>query len=152
MEELLLAALDEPLRALRTKTINHAPAGISALRSAHDAMKRELERLEARISRLHEFLEDGTYDRDTFRARLARTESEIASLQERQRGVLEEMEKKRNLPDAAHGPENALALYPTLSAEEKNLFFKAFIERIDYTKYKKTNPRDFSLRVTLRQL
>ena len=78
------------------------------------AAQREQERVQARIPRLYEFLEDGTYDRATFRSRLEAAEKELAALASRRSGVERQIDERRRSDPrkAAAALENLVQLYP----------------------------------------
>ena len=60
-------------------------------------------------------------------------------------------ERRRSDPrKAAAALENLVQLYPTMSPADKNSALKALGVEVTYTKEKKTNPRDFTLELQLR--
>ena len=148
MVELLYDALDN----LRVRIANGLGTDTSALEAALASTKRELEKIEARIPRLYEFLEDGTYDRATFRSRLDAAEAEKESVTARLENIQKQIDecRSRDPRKTAAALENLLQLYPTLSPAEKNGALKALGIRAVYTKSKKTKPRDFTIRIELR--
>lgn len=112
-------------------------------------LDKELETLDARSIRTHEFLEDGTYDRATFRDRLSTIESERNEKLARRGELAAALTAKQSIDPAVaiNELENLLRLWPELSAAELNTALKSVIERIDYKKDKKSAPRDFSLTI-----
>lgn len=153
VEERMVELLRDELDVLQVRIARGEGPDLSTLEAALASTQRELEKIDARIPRLYEFLEDGTYDRATFRSRLDAAESEKAVIAER----LSELEKQieeRHTHDprkTAAALENLLQLYPTLSPAEKNSALKALGISAVYTKYKKTKPRDFTLELKLRE-
>lgn len=151
VEERMVECLREELDVLKLKLARGEGPDTSAIEAALSSVKRELEKVDSRIPRLYEFLEDGTYDRATFRSRLDAAEEEKAKLT----GQLDELKAK--LEDClSHDPrktaaelENLLELYPTLSPADKNSALKALGIQAIYTKYKKTKPHDFTLELQL---
>ncbi|NCB52198.1 MAG: recombinase family protein [Clostridia bacterium] len=152
VEEHLIEALSDELERLRIQSRSFTPPDTEPLKAALEAVGRELSKLDARLPRLYEFLEDGTYDRDTFRQRLEAAENEKAALLERQSDIEKEIIRigARDLNKTVEKLETALAVYPTLDIAEKNRLLKSIIERVDFTKPKKTKPDDFSLDIRLR--
>ena len=151
VEEHMYELLREKLEELQLRIAEGAAADTSSLETQLNSVTRELEKVKARIPRLYEFLEDGTYDRPTFRQRLEAVEKEVSGLAQRQADIQKEIDERR-----AHDPretaaalENLLQLYPTLSPAEKNTMLKSIVDHVTYTKYKKTKPRDFTLELKL---
>lgn len=151
VEEHMYELLREKLEELQLRIAEGAAADTSSLETQLNSVTRELEKVMARIPRLYEFLEDGTYDRPTFRQRLEAVEKEVSGLAQRQSDIQKEIDERR-----AHDPretaaalENLLQLYPTLSPAEKNTMLKSIVDHVTYTKYKKTKPRDFTLELKL---
>ena len=145
--DLVLSSMQDRLDRLRMEASGAAPVDTSSDEKLLASYEKELAKLEARIPRLHEFLEDGTYDRATFRHRLDAINAEKNSLLEKQVEAKKRIEIRRSadLTRAADELENALKLFPTLNAEEQNKLLKSVIRKITYYKEKKTKPRDFTL-------
>ena len=99
-----------------------------------------------------EFLEDGTYDRSTFRSRLEAAEKELAELANKRADLERHIDERRRSDPrkAAAALENLVQLYPTMSPADKNSALKALGVEVTYTKEKKTKPRDFTLELQLR--
>ena len=152
VEEAVCELLRETLDGLKLMIRNGLEPETEAIEAALELAVKELAKVEARIPRLYEFLEDGTYDRPTFRTRLAAAAAERDALMKRRDAVQEKLEeaKQRDPRKPAAALENLLKLYPTLSAAEKNLLLKGIVGRITYTKPKKTKPHDFHLTLTLK--
>ena len=152
VEEAVCELLRETLDGLKLMIRNGLEPETETIEASLELAKKELAKVEARIPRLYEFLEDGTYDRPTFRTRLAAAEAERDALIKRRDAVQEKLEeaKQRDPRKPAAALENLLKLYPTLSAAEKNLLLKDIVGKITYTKPKKTKPRDFHLTLTLK--
>lgn len=148
--EALYSALEPsvPRLRLRPRAVDALPSPLSAV----GALERELARVEARLPRLYEFLEDGTYDRPTFLSRLESAQGELSALRERldeARGRLPE--STPSSPDVPP-PGDLRELGERLSPAEQNALLKALVERVEYDKPKKTLPCEFHLTVVLRQL
>lgn len=143
----VLSAMRDRLDALRVEAGSKLAADTSADEAALAAYAKELSRLDARIPRLHEFLEDGTYDRQTFRQRLSTINEQKNDLLEKQAQLQQRINLRRgaDLSRAADELENVLSLLPTLSPEEQNKLLKSVLKKITYYKEKKTKPHDFTL-------
>lgn len=151
VEERMVEGLRAELDDLNLKIAHGDGPDTSALEASIVSAKKDLEKVSSRIPRLYEFLEDGTYDRATFRSRLDAAEEERAALTDKL-SALEGKLKERLTHDprkTAAALENLLALYPTLSPADKNSALKALGIKAIYTKYKKSKPHDFTLELQL---
>lgn len=152
VEERMVELLYDELARLRLLIDSGASPNVDALEAALAAAQREQERVQARIPRLYEFLEDGTYDRSTFRSRLEAAEKELAELANKRADLERHIDERRRSDPrkAAAALENLVQLYPTMSPADKNSALKALGVEVTYTKEKKTKPRDFTLELQLR--
>lgn len=152
VEERMVELLREALSELNLRISQGAKPETAPLEVALESASREMAKISARIPRLYEFLEDGTYTRAVFRERLEAAEKEKAGLASRQAELQAKIEELRShdLCKTAAAVENLLHLYPTLTPAEKNTMLKSIVERVTYTKFKKTKPRDFTLELKLR--
>ena len=152
VEQALLDGMQERLDDLRTQISRSTPPDTAGPEAALAALEKELAKLDARMDRLYTFLEDGTYDRDTFRQRMQAAQADRSALLERQAGLQQKLAeiRSRDLQKIADRLEEAIRLYPTLKPNEQNILLKSVIERVNYTKYKKSKPRDFNLDIILR--
>ena len=154
VEDRLLSDLEDILRDLRIEVKQDAGTDTSALEATVRAADGKIKRCDAKIARLYDLLEDGTYDRDTFKARMEKAQSERAVL------TVRRDEAQAAIDAAAHRDTAALIgyldtlldLYPTLDPAGRNQLLKAVVKRIIYHKEKKTKPMDFSLDIELKQL
>ena len=151
VQSMLLDTMRERLDRLLSEA--QAPAqDVSAEKEALTLLEKEIARLSARIPRLMEFLEDGTYTRTEYRARRDEIETRLKQLELR-RGALQEQIKKKSGADlaaAAKKLQDVLRIYPTSDEATKNRLLKSVLLRIDYYKGKKTKPQDFQLIITAR--
>ena len=152
VEERMVELLRDALSELNLRISQGVKPETAPLEAALESVDREMAKISARIPRLYEFLEDGTYARATFRERLEAAEKEKAGLVSRQAELQAQIEELRShdLRKTAAAVESLLHLYPTLTPAEKNTMLKSIVERVTYTKFKKTKPRDFTLELKLR--
>ncbi len=116
------------------------------------AIRRELAAAAGQKDRLHELLEMGEYDLNTFRERMDRVNGKITGLEAREMETLRAIRSsKRPGPKA---PEEriatVLAAYESSDAARRNALLKSVISTILYTKEKKTMPMDFHLEFELK--
>lgn len=155
VEEQLLESLRDMLQQMRLSTKGFDASGeLPVYLDLLAGTEKDLDKLEARIPRLYDFLEDGLYDRDTFRQRMEAAEQEKKDLLQKQADIKDEIEKikEKDVAQTADRLESVLSLYPTQDAEEKNELLKSVISHINYTKPKKTKPRDLTLNIHLHHL
>jgi site-specific DNA recombinase len=114
------------------------------------ALEKELVEIEKQKGRLHDFLERGIYDEETYLKRsqiLAekhiKTESSIKEIEE-----ILKIEQTKELAESEFIPqvENVLSLYPnTDDPKKKNNLLKSILEKAVYRKEKTQSGEDFSL-------
>jgi len=154
VEEHLIKSLEHTLDQIRICAKQASPPEeLAAFMDMLSVVEKDIEKLNARIPRLYDFLEDGLYDKDTFRQRMEAAEDEKRELLRKASDLSNTIAElnARDMRRTGKQLETVLALYPTLNAEDKNLLLKTIIEKIVYTKPKKTKPRDFDLSITLRR-
>lgn len=145
VEESVLKSLTEILDRLRsTPEADPAPDNQELLA----AINAELRKTDARLDRLFEFLEDGTYDRATFKARRAELESKKARLLSQRESL--EAPSPPTVQETRDAIQTVLKDYPTLDAGERNMALKSVIDHITYNKEKKTKPADFTVTIKLK--
>ena len=151
VEEKLVGALEDLLTQLDCSPTAVSSAELSTTEELLAGVRRDLEKLNVRVPRLYEFLEDGTYDRKTFKARMDALDAEKTGLMKKQADLETKLKEiaARDTTKAAAQLRTVLSLYPTLDAEGKNKLLKTVIDHVDYTKDKKTKPHDFTLEVHL---
>ena len=116
------------------------------------ATGREIDRLEKQKSRLYDLLEDGTYDSETFRQRMDNLKEKLVAITTQQSNLQSSLRKAQgeDKKELARRIKNVLDTYNSANAAGKNLLLKSVIEKIEYSKNKKTAPDDFKLIIKLR--
>lgn len=151
MEEHIITALTAELNRLDLQDKADITANLEMIEQTIETMKAKLRRLEIVKSNLYAFLEDGTYDRDTFKKRMEKAETEETALQAEFNEALRKKEAalsadKSKLKERL---ETALSLWAESSPQARNQLLKSVIADAVYTKEKKSKPRDFSITLTL---
>lgn len=115
-------------------------------------MKREQANAVKQKSRLYDLLELGEYDLPTYRERMAVMKERLQRLEESIADAERKLETERGNDGEAQRKqiETVLSTYHTADAAGRNALLHTVIERIDYTKKKKTKPTNFALSVTLK--
>lgn len=113
-------------------------------------IEKELKTLSNQKSKLHELLEQGVYDVDTFLERskivLDRTQNLKESLSEKQNN-LKTLVSAPPISEAAPILEQLLYHYDILDASEKNTLFKQLIKRMTFLHTKEEKINEFSLEI-----
>ena len=154
VEERLLANLEHLRDELRIEVQQAKAPDISGLLVERKTVEAKLKKIASRMDILHELLEDGTYDRETFKERMAKAEAEQCALLEQQADVEKRIQAalSRDKVIILNRLTNMLQLYPTLDNEGKNQILKAVVDHAVYSKDPKTKPMDFNLQVYLKDI
>lgn len=117
--------------------------------------KKELKTLHEQKENLHDLLEQGVYNIETFMERqkkladrIREAENEIVKMKEEIARVEEEEKKQEEFVPRV---KTVLEAYQTTDdVEKKNRLLKSIIERIDYTRPQGSGYGEFTIEVTLR--
>ena len=147
VEDAVLDAIRQKLEELRSlkakkrKTVDYS----AAIRE----LEREREQLKRQKSSLHDLLERGVYDVDTFTERskniserTAALENEYSELAQKQKAA-----SLSNLEETIEKYENVLRLYKTSAPAQKNKLLKSVIKSGTYYKEKDWGPKQFALQI-----
>lgn len=147
VEELLLETLDRHLSELRLHPEKDLSTTIADAKQAIEVLQAELERNESRKTRMYDLLEDGIYDRPTFLSRMERNETEAKDIRTRLLAAEEKLSaaQKADTKHLADAIENALTLWPESDASTRNHLLKEILLVSEYSKEKKSKPKDFTL-------
>lgn len=155
VEEHLIDQLHEMLEAIKlAPEAAVPPAQLQALSDQIASLEKEIEKLDSRMPKLYELLEDGVYDKATFALRKEATQKEKAALERRKLAIEEELHeiKSADMKKTGEVLESVLRIYPTLEPDGKNMLLKSVIAKVEYNKEKKSKPRDLSLAITLEHI
>ena len=161
VEARVLDGLAAWLSAYKIRLANDAPPESSTITASTEAalagVRGELKKLTAQRNKLHDLLEQGVYDIDTFRSRVADVSQRIQSA-EAKITALEATQAREQAREVAQieiipRVEDVLRIYSTLpSPSAKNDALKSVIQKVTYTKvkdgrYKGTDPLDFDITI-----
>jgi len=151
MEEHIITALTAELNRLDLQECSGASVNLELIDQTIETKRAKLRRLDTVKSNLYAFLEDGTYDRDTFKKRMEKAETEEAALQAELKDALSKKDAavSADKKELKKRLENALSLWAESSPQTRNHLLKSVIADAVYTKEKKSKPRDFSVELTL---
>lgn len=154
VEERLLSNLEHIRDELEIEVQQAKAPDISGLLAEKKTVAARLKKIATRMDMLHELLEDGTYDRATYKERMAKAAGEQCALLEQQADVEKRIQSamSRDKVIILNRLTNMLQLYPTLDNEGKNQILKAVVDHAVYRKAPKSKPMDFDLDVYLNDI
>lgn len=149
VEDAVLISLEQRMRQLKLMAAQNQEGATEDEQTLLSGLKRERERIEKRIPKLYELLEDGVYDLATFRSRKAAADTEAKLLSE-QIAALEGKISQRtanNLRRAADEIERVLELWPDADVPAKNGLLKGVVKKIVYSKEPGSGAHGFKLEI-----
>ena len=151
VEQAVLRQLAEMARDLEIQIAQEAPPDVSLLESNLTKIRAKRVKLEERRNRLYSLLEDGTYSPAVFSERmevLIREETELQEIIDALEGDIT-LELSRNKERQLAQLRTVLAQYETSSLAGRKALLQSIIDKIFYTKEKKTKPADFAISIRL---
>lgn len=156
VEDKLVMALEHLLEALKAEWAKHKPSdrtsdsAVEVKRNAVLSLEREMKELENQKLKLHDFLERGIYDEDTY---LERSKILAARIEETKTGIIHadkqlklEMKKEKAQKDIIPKVQNVIKTYhKTKDPAKKNQLLKSILLYATYHKLKTQRLDEFSL-------
>lgn len=152
VENAILSILQNQLKAYQAKRLSMDNSHQEPYAKAAASIRADLHTLQGQLDKLHDLLEQGVYDVDTF---LARSDAIKRRKQELQASLAkaEEMATKNSMQHILkriEALENGLSLYSQGTVEEKNQILRKLIDKAVYFKPKGSAPTEFSIELTLK--
>ena len=151
VEQAVLRQLAEMARDLEIQIAQESPPDVSLLESNLTKIRAKRVKLEERRNRLYSLLEDGTYTPAVFNQRmevLTREETELQEIIEALEGDIT-LELARNKERQLEQLRTVLAQYEGSTLAGRKALLQSIIDKIFYTKGKKTKPADFAISIRL---
>lgn len=155
VEERLIKVLREWLKEYKLKWDKYKPEQkedntLQIKQTAVKNLERELKELENQKGRLHDFLERGIYDEETYLERsqnlAERIENTHQAIEDTKAEIKAEKQREKAQKDIIPTVENVLRLYDmTDDPAEKNALLKDILEKVVYRKEKTQRGDDFTL-------
>lgn len=147
VESALIASLRDKIVDLQytaNSTKNNKP---DTSEQERKSIKKQIATAKSQDDKLHDLLEQGIYDTETFLRRHEELSRRIKSLE----AALESIQPPReiDIPKTIERTQNVLDLYPNADPEEKNHLLKSIVQKAVYHKKKGAKPDDFTLEVFL---
>lgn len=128
---------------------------ITTINETIKEMNEGLEKQRKILSKIYEFLEDGTYSKELFEERRRAIQDKIDSIkvniEYQEKEIAIEKKRETDVKIIIPNIENVIDIYDTLeSPEEKNLLLKTVVKKINYLKTEKaikknSDPENFEL-------
>ncbi|MDR3277518.1 MAG: recombinase family protein [Oscillospiraceae bacterium] len=137
-----LARLDAELSAANAEPERDYSVQLALIRE-------NLTRAQSQKERLYTLLEQGAYDVQTYRERMAALTERIVRLEEQLAAALDEKTRaaRSNKLMLRENIADVLAVYASSDAAGRNALLKSAVDRVIYTKPKKSKPRDFTIQI-----
>ncbi len=153
VENKLLQALEEWLKNYELEIKINAEENKNSLLQAHkkqlELLEKELKELQIQKSRLHDLLEQGVYDVDTFieRSKIVTERIEnVTNAIEALENKIQEEEKKNDREKIIPAIKHVLDVYhQTNDVTQKNILLKSVLEKVEYLKEKDQREDNFTL-------
>ncbi len=154
VEEALLDALEKKLNALLYEPVDDRREELAGLERTISVLETELDKNSIRRTKLYDLLEDGIYDRATFLDRMEKNTIEEQNIKTRLGNARSRLASLEQLsPDNLRAAiETALSLWPESDPASRNTLLKSILDTCEYSKAKKTKPRDFTLYLNFKSL
>lgn len=141
VEEEILKALERWLEEYKLN-IKNLPQNAEKGQNIEDAISRlikEKNTIQSQINRLHDLLEQGVYDADTFIERNGLLQQKKKAIEDNIKSLNQELKKEESRQKGAYEiipkVENVLEVYyETQDAKEKNQMLKSVLNKVIYTK------------------
>lgn len=146
VEERLIARLKEEMDLLVQSQGKTAPQEKRAAQT-RQALEKQIATARAQDEKLHDLLEQGIYDTDTFLSRHQALSQRIQSLEAAKSKL--HAPRQLDVPKMAQRLQSLFDCYQGLSPGERNALLKTVIERAVYYKEKGARPAEFRLDVFL---
>jgi site-specific DNA recombinase len=151
VEQRILEGLQQIVTELKIQTQAPASSTNEGLQSKKMLVKNkeeEIRQLEVQKSKLHDLLERGVYDVDTFLERQQNLMTRIDGLQEEVRNITSEIQKEEvrqsTISDLLPQLQTVLSEYQEADIESKNRLLKSVLEKATYLRKKEwTRPDQF---------
>ena len=151
VEARILRHLEDTLAKIEMEQPDHQ-IDLSPLEEALSAITKELAAANRQKSRLHELLELGEYDLPTYRERMAVVMEKLSDLEQHREDAQQRLEQARAYNPAVQAANIRAVLDAYLNSDpaHRNALLHSVIEKVIYTKYKKTKPSDFELKFVMK--
>lgn len=146
VEAQLITRLREEM-ALLVHTAGESSPQQDDTRQAIQAIEKQISTAKAQDDKLHDLLEQGVYDTDTFLRRHAALTQRIASLEAARADL--RPRPRLDVPKMVERIQGVLDVYQTLAPHQRNELLKSVLEKVVYKKEPGAKPAEFHLTIFL---
>ena len=150
VEESVLRQLNECYRQIRLKQEQDDSSPDSENRQLLNAVEREARAITRQRENLHDLLEQGIYNAETFQNRLAVLNERMEDLERTKQAI--ERRIPQNYINNSISINNIIRAYYSASCGLKNDLLRTMIDKIVYSKDKGAKPAEFKLEIYLKPL
>jgi site-specific DNA recombinase len=148
VESAVLQELEPNLRQISLEQKN--PANRTVSNGILNTIEVNRKTIQFQIEKLHDLLEQGIYDNNTFIERQSILNKKIVNLEHAKNRIT--IDSNNNSNFLSNEIQSAFSLYQLFDAGGKNLILKSVIDKIIYCKEKGSKPAQFSLNIYLKPL
>jgi len=136
VEKAVIEKINNILTDIDVKIDNYKLPDLANMKSILDNLNRELILLKKQKNSLHDLLEQGIYDVDTFSSRMDILTNKILPIENRMENLSDEIKQAENtdIQSFKETIVNVLNSYESASISEKNILLKSIIKSIKYSK------------------
>jgi Site-specific recombinases, DNA invertase Pin homologs len=150
VEQAVLQELRNNLEQLPVGQQESADPAADRNEEALAAIESERQTVHGQLDRLHDLLEQGVYDIDTFLARQAALNQKLSKLDNAQKSII--VTPRIDYEKMSIAIQDVLATYQSCTPQKQNLLLKSVVDRVVYDKEKGAKPGEFRLKLYLQPL
>lgn len=150
VEQAVLDSIQKELDRICSEADTGSKASAVDYAEMAKAIDGETRKVKQQLSRLHDLLEQGVYDVETFSERRQQLLERISTLEGERKTLVPP--KQLDLEAMRRRIEEVLSAYPNSDSDAQNHLLKSIVEKVVYHKEKGTKPKGFSLEVFLRKV
>lgn len=147
VEDALISALRDQLSSLRYQVESTGESKKDTTDQEQKSIKKQIAIAKSQDDKLHDLLEQGIYDTDTFLRRHDELSKRIKALEKTLGSI--QPQQKVNVSETIRKVQTVLDLYQESNPEEKNHLLKSIVQKVVYHKKKGAKPDGFTLEVFL---
>ncbi|MFR2345175.1 MAG: recombinase zinc beta ribbon domain-containing protein, partial [Acutalibacteraceae bacterium] len=150
VEQAVLDSIQKELDRICSEADTGSKASAVDYAEMAKAIDGETRKAKQQLGRLHDLLEQGVYDVETFSERRQQLLERISTLEGERKTLVPP--KQLDLEAMRRRIEEVLSAYPNSDSDAQNHLLKSIVEKVVYHKEKGAKPKGFSLEVFLRKV
>ncbi len=150
VERAVLDELENSLEQLPLEQQSFPRPAVDSSREMLNVIEAERNTVEGQIDKLHDFLEQGIYDVETFLARQAVLNEKLSRLNDSKKSLT--VMPQINYEKMSKSIQNVLSSYRSTIPRKQNMLLKSVIDKIVYRKQRGAKPAEFTLEIYLKPM